>query len=153
MGLTAEKSSPKNGAYYQISNKVNNGLDRYSSEIIYVIPMGYHFGVLGPPLVQVVPDVIETVEGRNVTVMCNVTANPKPNRIIWKKPDGILSSARTIVIEGNLTIKKGHYTRQRLQRVYYDKPLGYQIIVSSPSCLFSSQICHQASVKCDSDGA
>ena len=72
MGLTAEKSSPQNGGYYQISNKVNNGLDRYSSEIIYVIPMGYHFGVLGPPLVQVVPDVIETVEGRNVTVMCNV---------------------------------------------------------------------------------
>ena len=102
---------------------------------------------------QVVSDVIETVEGRNVTVMCNVTANPKPNRIIWKKPDGILSSARTIVIEGNLTIKKCHYTRQRLQRVYYEKPLGYQIIVSSPSCLFSSQICHQASVKCDSDGA
>ena len=37
--------------------------------------------------------------------MCDVTANPKPDRIIWKKPDGILSSARTIVIEGNLTIK------------------------------------------------
>ena len=51
-----------------------------------------------------VPDIIETVEGRNVTVMCNVTANPKPDRIIWKRSDGILSSARTIVNEGNLTI-------------------------------------------------
>ena len=51
-----------------------------------------------------VPDIIETVEGRNVTVMCNVTANPKPDRIIWKRSDGILSSARTIVSEGNLTI-------------------------------------------------
>ena len=44
----------------------------------------YHFGVLGPPLVQVVPDIIETVEGRNITAMCNVTGNPKPDRIIWK---------------------------------------------------------------------
>ena len=51
-----------------------------------------------------VPDIIETVEGRNVTVMCNVTANPKPDRIIWKRSDGILFSARTIVSEGNLTI-------------------------------------------------
>ena len=51
-----------------------------------------------------VPDIIETVEGRNVTVMCNVTANPKPDRIIWKRSDGILFSARTIVNEGNLTI-------------------------------------------------
>ena len=51
-----------------------------------------------------VPDIIETVEGRNITVMCNVTANPKPDRIIWKRSDGILSSARTIVSEGNLTI-------------------------------------------------
>ena len=53
---------------------------------------------------QVVPNIIETVEGRNVTVMCNVTANPKPGGIIWKKSDGILSSARTFVREGNLTI-------------------------------------------------
>ena len=53
---------------------------------------------------RVVPDIIETVEGRNVTVMCNVTANPKPDRIIWKRSDGILFSARTIVNEGNLTI-------------------------------------------------
>ena len=74
-------------------------------EIVYVIPMAYcHFGVLGPPSMQVVPDIIETVEGRNVTVMCNVTGNPKPNRIIWKRSDGILSSARTITREGNLTI-------------------------------------------------
>ena len=42
----------------------------------------YHFGVLGPPLVQVVPEIIETVEGRNITAMCNVTGNPKPDRII-----------------------------------------------------------------------
>ena len=70
MGLTVEKSSPQNGGYYQISNKVINGLDRYSSEIIYVIPMGYHFGVLGPPLVQVVPDVIEG--GWRVGSYCNV---------------------------------------------------------------------------------
>ena len=74
-------------------------------EIFYVFPMAYcHFGVLGPPSMQVVPDIIETVEGRNVTVMCYVTGNPKPDRIIWKKSDGILSSARTIVREGNLTI-------------------------------------------------
>ena len=74
-------------------------------EIFYVIPMAYcHFGVLGLPSIQVVPDIIETVEGRNVTVMCNVTGNPKPNRIIWKRSDGILSSARTITREGNLTI-------------------------------------------------
>ena len=53
---------------------------------------------------QVFPDIIETVEGRNVTVMCNVTGNPKPDRIIWKKSDGILSSERNIVREGNLTI-------------------------------------------------
>ena len=53
---------------------------------------------------RVVPDIIETVEGRNVTVMCNVTANPKPDRIIWKRSDGILFRARTIVNEGNLTI-------------------------------------------------
>ena len=53
---------------------------------------------------QVLPDIIETVEGRNITVMCNVTAYPKPDRIIWKRSDGILSSARTIVNEGNLTI-------------------------------------------------
>ena len=64
----------------------------------------YHFGVLGPPLVQAVPDIIETVEGRNITVICNVTANPKPDRIIWKKSNGSLSSATTIVSEGNLTI-------------------------------------------------
>ena len=64
----------------------------------------YHFGVLGPPLVQVVPDIIETVEGRNITAMCNVTGNPKPDRIIWKRSDGILSSARTMVSKGNLTI-------------------------------------------------
>ena len=30
-----------------------------------------------------------------------------------------------------------HYTRQRLLRVYCDKPLQYQIIVSSPSCLLA----------------
>ena len=53
---------------------------------------------------QVVPDIIETVEGRNVTIMCNVTANPKPDRNIWTRSDGILFSARTIVSEGNLTI-------------------------------------------------
>ena len=53
---------------------------------------------------QVVPNIIETVEGRNVTVMCNVTANPKPDRIIWTRSDGILSSARTFVREGNITI-------------------------------------------------
>ena len=64
----------------------------------------YHFDVLGPPLVEVIPDTIETVEGRNVTIMCNVTANPKPGRIIWKKSDGILSGARTFVREGNITI-------------------------------------------------
>ena len=52
-------------------------------EIVYVIRMAYcHFGVLGPPSMQVVPDIIETGEGRNVTVMCNVTGNPKPDRII-----------------------------------------------------------------------
>ena len=61
----------------------------------------YHFGV---PLVQVVPDIIETVKGRNITAMCNVTGNPKPDRIIWKRSDGILSSARTMVSKGNLTI-------------------------------------------------
>ncbi|PFX16134.1 Hemicentin-1 [Stylophora pistillata] len=61
-------------------------------------------GVLGPPLVRVVPDIIETVEGRNVTVMCNVTANPKPNRITWNKSNGVISSANGIVNEGNLTI-------------------------------------------------
>ena len=33
----------------------------------------YHFGVLGPPLVQVVPDITETVEFRNITAMCKVT--------------------------------------------------------------------------------
>ena len=105
MELTAEKSSPQNSGYYQILNKVNNGLDRCSNETIYVIPMAhYHFGVLGPPLVQAVPDIIETVEGRNITVICNVTANPKPDRIIWKKSNRILSSATTIVSEGNLTI-------------------------------------------------
>ena len=27
---------------------------------------------------EVIPDIIETVDGRNVTIMCNVTANPKP---------------------------------------------------------------------------
>ena len=64
----------------------------------------YHFGVLGPPLVEVVPEIIETVEGRNVIAMCNVTGNPRPNRITWKRSDGTLSSARTIVSEGNLTI-------------------------------------------------
>ena len=53
---------------------------------------------------EVIPDIIETVEGRNVTIMCNVTANPKPGGIIWKKYDGILSSARTFVREGNITI-------------------------------------------------
>ena len=53
---------------------------------------------------QVVPNIIETVEGRNVTVMCNVTSNPKPGAPIWKKSDGILSSARTFVSEGNHTI-------------------------------------------------
>ena len=53
---------------------------------------------------EVIPDIIETVEGRNVTIMCNVTANPKPGGIIWKKSDGILSSARTFVREGNITI-------------------------------------------------
>ena len=53
---------------------------------------------------RVVPNIIETVEGRNVTVMCNVTANPKPGGIIWKKSDGILSGARTFVREGNITI-------------------------------------------------
>ena len=53
---------------------------------------------------QVVPDIIETVEGRSVTVMCNVTGNPKPGALIWKKSDGILSSARTFVSEGNHTI-------------------------------------------------
>ena len=53
---------------------------------------------------QVVPEIIETVEGTNVTLMCNVTANPKPDRIIWKKSDGILSSARSTIIKGNLTI-------------------------------------------------
>ena len=31
---------------------------------------------------EVIPDIIETVEGRNVTIMCNVTANPKPGGII-----------------------------------------------------------------------
>ena len=55
-------------------------------------------------MAQVVLDIIETVEGRNVTIMCNVTANPKPDRNIWTRSDGILSSARTIVSEGNLTI-------------------------------------------------
>ena len=64
----------------------------------------YHFGVLGPPLVEVVPEITETVEGRNVIAMCNVTGNPRPNRITWKRSDGTLSSARTIVREGNLTI-------------------------------------------------
>ena len=53
---------------------------------------------------EVIPDIIETVEGRNVTIMCNVTANPKPGGIIWKKSDGILSGARTFVREGNITI-------------------------------------------------
>ena len=53
---------------------------------------------------QVLPDIIETVEGRNTTMMCNVTAYPKPDGIIWKRSDGILFSARTIVNEGNLTI-------------------------------------------------
>ena len=53
---------------------------------------------------QVVPKIIEIVEGRNVTIMCNVTANPKPGGIIWKKSDGILSGARTFVREGNITI-------------------------------------------------
>ena len=53
---------------------------------------------------EVIPDIIETVEGRNVTIMCNVTANPKPGGIIWKKSDGILSSARTFVREGKITI-------------------------------------------------
>ena len=53
---------------------------------------------------EVIPDIIETVEGRNVTIMCNVTANPKPDRIIWTRSDGILSSARTFVREGNITI-------------------------------------------------
>ena len=53
---------------------------------------------------EVIPDIIETVEGRNVTIMCNVTANHKPGGIIWKKSDGILSSARTFVREGNITI-------------------------------------------------
>ena len=53
---------------------------------------------------EVIPDIIETVEGRNVTIMCNVTANPKPGGITWKKSDGILSSARTFVREGNITI-------------------------------------------------
>ena len=98
---------------------------------------------------QVVPNIIETVEGRNVTVMCNVTSNPKPGAPIWKKSDGILSSARTFVSEGNHTIlnitKKKK--RQRLLRVYCDKSLGYQIIVSSPSCLFSSQIQHRRYVE------
>ncbi|PFX30192.1 Hemicentin-1 [Stylophora pistillata] len=61
-------------------------------------------GVLGPPLVRVVPDIIETVEGRNVTAMCNVTANPKSDRITWNKSDGIISSAKGIVNEGDLTI-------------------------------------------------
>ena len=103
----------------------------------------HHFDILGPPLV--IPDTIETVEGRNVTIMCNVTANPKPGRIIWKKSDGILSGARTFVREGNITIL--NVTTQAP-----DKPLQYQIIVSSTSCLFSSQICHQASIECDSDG-
>ena len=55
-------------------------------------------------MVEVIPDIIETVEGRNVTIMCNVTANPKPGGIIWKKSDGILSSGRTFVREGNITI-------------------------------------------------
>ena len=31
-------------------------------------------------------------------------SNPKPDRIIWKRSDGILSSARTMVSKGNLTI-------------------------------------------------
>ena len=53
---------------------------------------------------QVLPDIIETVEGRNITMMCNVTAYPKQDGIIWKRSDGILFSARTIVNEGNLTI-------------------------------------------------
>ena len=53
---------------------------------------------------QVLPDKIETVEGRNITMMCNVTAYPKPDGIIWKRSDGILFNARTIVNEGNLTI-------------------------------------------------
>ena len=53
---------------------------------------------------EVIPDIIETVEGRNVTIMCNVTANPKPGGIIWKKSNGILSGARTFVREGNITI-------------------------------------------------
>ena len=53
---------------------------------------------------EVIPDIIETVEGRNVTIMYNVTANHKPGGIIWKKSDGILSSARTFVREGNITI-------------------------------------------------
>ena len=91
----------------------------------------YHFGVLGPPLVQVVPDIIETVEGRNITAMCNVTGNPKPDRIIWKRSDGILSSARTMVSKGNLTIL--NTTTQ--DNGFYSKPLGYEIIVSYPSCL------------------
>ena len=43
---------------------------------------------------QVVPNIIETVEGRNVTVMGNVTGNPKPGANIWKKSDELLSSEK-----------------------------------------------------------
>ena len=45
-------------------------------------------------MVQVVPNIIKTVEGRNVTVMCNVTGNPKPGALIWKKSDELLSSEK-----------------------------------------------------------
>ena len=97
----------------------------------------YHFGVLGPPLVQVVPDIIETVEGRNITAMCNVTGNAKPDRIIWKRSDGILSSARTMVSKGNLTIlntttqDNGFYVPQQTPGVRNHRQLSFMSIEAS----------------------
>ena len=96
---------------------------------------------------QVVPNIIKTVEGRNVTVMCNVTGNPKPGALIWKKSDELLSSARTFVREGNLTILNITTKDNGPYVCTATNPLGHQIIVSSPSCLFSSQIQHRRYVE------
>lgn len=58
-----------------------------------------------PPSVQVLPGFIETEEGKEVFMMCNIISTPPPHLVKWSRSQESLPSQRSIVRGVNLTLE------------------------------------------------
>ncbi len=65
---------------------------------------GFNYPFLVPLRVKIKPDVLTTYEGRDETLTCNVSGNPKPI-ITWEKLNSDLPSSSSVDGNGQLKLR------------------------------------------------